>query len=251
LKILLTNDDGIDAIGIQTLAKELQKKGHQIIVVAPNKEKSASSHSITIWNPLHVQKHSENQYSVSGTPVDCVCIATEILAKDNFDLVISGINSGQNMGEDVLYSGTVAAAIEALLLGHKAIAISVNEYQNQNFLTAAKIMVKLLDESIIQFVSDKQILNINVPNIDFDKIKGYKITRTGHRKYRNFIHQQKDPRGRDIFWVGGTESEWSNISGTDFSAVNSGYVSITPIYPKFTNEDSINELTEFIENRKL
>ena len=154
MKILLTNDDGIDAPGINILAEVLKKKNHEIIIAAPDKEQSATSHSITLHQPLRIIDKGENRFAITGSPADCIIIASRILVKDGVDLVISGINGGQNMAEDVLYSGTVAAALEAMFMGYKAIAVSLAAYTNQKFETAAFYMNKMLEKGIHKLIDN-------------------------------------------------------------------------------------------------
>lgn len=243
MRILLTNDDGFHAPGIQTLYKILKKK-HDVAIIAPNTEKSASSHSVTLFQPLRLFEKGKNCWAVTGTPADCSIIASKKMIHFVPDIVISGINRGQNMGEDVLYSGTIAASLEAMYLGMKSIAVSLVAFENEKYETAAKVVSKLLDENIIDYINDGEILNINVPNLEFDKIKGVKSTVLGHRTYNDFVVEQDDPFGKKIYWIGGSTPEWKEQKGSDYYSVNAGYVSITPIKPNF---DSKNNLDKFAE----
>lgn len=186
LKILLTNDDGWDAAGITCLFRELVDCGHKVTLVAPEHEKSATSHSLTIFQPLRLRKRAENVYSVNGFPADCVNLAQKV--QPAYDLVISGINGGPNMAEDILYSGTIGGAMEAMFLGYKAIALSILDFSDQYFETAARVMCKLLDRGIVNEIAHKSILNINVPNLPLEKIAGIKLAKPGTRLYLSLIH---------------------------------------------------------------
>lgn len=249
MRILLTNDDGIDAPGINILADVLKENGHEIIMVAPDQEQSATSHSITLHQPLRIWERDKNKYAVTGSPADCVILAEKIILKHPIDLVISGINGGQNMGEDILYSGTVAAALEAMFLGFKSISLSLASKVDQKFETAAFFMNKILKKGIHELIGEKEVFNINVPNVEISEIKGFKITRTGHRKYQDFVKEQKDPRGRKIYWIGGAVPLWSKIGNTDFKAISQNYISITPIYPNFTKKESFKKIENWIANK--
>jgi len=249
MKILLTNDDGIHAEGIKALEEELIARGHEIIVVAPLTQQSATSHSISLFKPMQFTQFGENRYALNGTPSDCMILGCQIIFDKSIDLVISGINSGPNMGEDVLYSGTVAAALEAMFLGFKSIAISITDYQDQKFVTAAKVMADLLDENIHELIKENESLNINVPNIDFDQIKGIKATETGHRKYYNFVREEKNEQGETVYFIGGDRPVWQEDVNSDASAVFSGYVSITPISPNFTKHTSYDKVKSWIETK--
>lgn len=247
MKILLTNDDGINAEGINVLADVLESAGHKIYVIAPEQEKSASSHSITLSHPLRINETGPGRYSVSGSPADCIILGFEVILKEKVDLVISGINRGQNLCEDVLYSGTVAAAVEAMYFGYPSIAVSLVLNQNYHYTSAAEVIKNLLSRNIHNLISRGEILNINVPDIALDQIAGYRITRTGHRKYQDFIKKMTDPRGRPVYWVGCANPVWDNTPGTDSHAVMNNLVSITPITIDFTNLRSFEKLENFIK----
>lgn len=232
--ILLTNDDGVFAEGIEELAKVLRKK-YFVTIVAPDRERSAASHSLTLHHPLRIVKVSKNKYAIDGTPADCVILAINSILKRKPDLVISGINNGPNMGEDILYSGTVSAAIEAMNMGYPAIAVSLASYQKGDFSDCAIIIDSLLDKDFISILSPKTILNINIPPFSINEIKGIKVTKLGHRIYTDFIEERNDPRGKPYFWIGGQVPKWSEGGKTDFDAIKAGYVSITPINVDMTN----------------
>ncbi len=246
MRILLTNDDGIDAPGINILAGKLEDE-HEIVIVAPEKEQSATSHSITLFKPIRILEKGDNRYAITGTPTDCISIAFQVILKKPVDLVISGINGGQNMSEDVLYSGTVAAALEAMFLGNKAIALSLASYTEQKFETAAFYMKKMLDKGIFQTIGKKEILNINVPNVEISKVKGIKITELGHRHYTDFVKEQKDEQGKKYYYIGGDEPFWCKDKNKDSRAIAENYISITPIYPDFTKKDSFPIIKKWID----
>lgn len=250
MHILLTNDDGYHATGIQTLSRHLKQSGFQVTVVAPLSERSAASHSLTLRKSIRVQKVNETDYTVDGTPVDSVIIAVQRLLKQPIDLVISGINAGQNMGEDIHYSGTVAAAKEAAFFGYKAIAVSINEYSNQNFETAARWMCLMLKQNLDSILQKNQVLNINVPNIEFNQVKGIRLTTTGHRKYYNFIQLVEEDDKGFSYIIGGDKPVWEEIKGTDSEAISENYVSITPLGFEMTKGDSFPVLLEWLEENE-
>lgn len=251
MRILLTNDDGIDAYGINILAKELESNGHKVIIVAPDKEQSASSHSITLHQPLRILYRSENRFAVTGSPADCIILAEKVVLKKPVDLVISGINNGRNMGEDILYSGTVAAALEAMFLGFRAISLSLASYIDQKFETAAYFMNKMLDNELYKLIAKNEVFNINIPNVDISEVKGIKITQVGHRKYQDFVKEQIDPRGRKIYWIGGAKPLWSKEGNTDFKAVSQNYISITPISPDFSKKESYEKIKNWVRKNNI
>ncbi|WP_027338759.1 5'/3'-nucleotidase SurE [Halonatronum saccharophilum] len=230
MKILLTNDDGIFAPGIQNLCKELEKE-HEVVVVAPDRERSAAGHSITLHHPLRAKEMSfegieSKCIAIDGTPADCVKIAIESLLEDKPDFVISGINAGPNLGYDVLYSGTVSAAVEGLLLGVSAIAISLVTDDKWEFSQGAKFVNKLLKEYKRRDLAKDILLNVNLP-VDFNGSS--RITKLGNRSYTNSFEQRLDPRGERYYWLAGEAVEEDNDEETDVRAINEGYASITPI----------------------
>lgn len=247
MHLLLTNDDGINAKGIQTLAAYCRKANYDVTIVAPLQERSAASHSLTLRRPIRVEKIKENEYSVDGTPVDCVIIALQKLVNKPIDLVISGINAGQNMGEDIHYSGTVAAAKEAAFFGYKSIAISINSYTDQLYETAAFWLLKMLQQNLIESLATNQVLNINIPNIPKDKINGIRLTSTGHRKYYNFIKLREEDDKGFSYIIGGDKPIWDNMKGSDAEAVAENHISLTPIGFEMTKGDSFPVLLEWLE----
>ncbi|MDD2229109.1 MAG: 5'/3'-nucleotidase SurE [Candidatus Cloacimonetes bacterium] len=251
MKILLTNDDGIFAPGLRALAAELKDAGHEITIIAPDRERSAASHSLSLGTDILVQNIADGEYAVGGTPVDCTVIALQKILTEPVDLVISGINAGQNMGEDVLYSGTVAAAVEASLMGNRAIAISINSYRDQKYEVAAKWMRKMLDLGIDQLAEPHGVLNINIPNIELSKVKGIRITKTGHRKYYNFIKVIEEREKEFTYRVGGDMPVWDTERGTDADAIAEGYISITPLGFDLTRGEAFPAILEWVETNKL
>ncbi|MBS3741355.1 MAG: 5'/3'-nucleotidase SurE [Candidatus Cloacimonetes bacterium] len=246
-KILLTNDDGVSADGIRKLA-EVLKKTYDVIIVAPDRERSASSQALTLHSPLRLKEIENNVFSVDGTPTDCVNLATNIVDNNGIDLVISGINRGQNMGEDVLYSGTVAAAIEAMNLGYPAIAVSLTD-PTSSFLDCAKIIHSILENDIFSIITEKTIFNINIPPLPPNEIKGIKVTKLGHRVYNDFIQERVDPRGKSYFWIGGEAPQWQGDEKTDVYAIQHGYVSITPITIDMSDYNYFPVIKKWLEDK--
>ena len=237
MRILLTNDDGIDAQGINVLGKYLAEAGHELTWCAPKTQQSAASHSITLHKPIQLYKYSDTRFAVDGRPTDSVLIAYNKFGIGAFDLVISGINQGQNLAEDILYSGTVAAAIEACFLGYPSIAISVTSFVDVKYETAAHYLCQLLDQGIVDMIAEKEVLNINVPNVDISEIKGYKITHPGHRRYDNFVKEIDAPDGNKLYWISG-EVIWGDDDLADTAVVQKNYISISPIFPDFSKKES-------------
>ncbi|MCF7912172.1 MAG: 5'/3'-nucleotidase SurE [Candidatus Cloacimonetes bacterium] len=237
MRILLTNDDGIDAPGINVLGRHLAEAGHEITYCAPQTQQSAASHSITLHAPVRLFKHNENRYSVAGKPTDSVLIAYHLFGIEAFDLVISGINQGQNMAEDILYSGTVAAAIEASFVGYRSIAVSVTSFTDVRYDTAAAYLCRLLKAGLADQIRPEEVLNINVPNVEIDAIKGVKITHPGHRHYENFVTEIKAPRNNMLYWISG-DVVWAEDKDADTAVIQENYISISPIYPDFSKKQA-------------
>ncbi len=247
----MLNDDGIFAPGIRILARGLQHCGHQVIMIAPDAERSAASHSLSLKRDIRVCKRAENEYAIGGTPVDCAVIALQKIITEPVDLVISGINAGQNMGEDVLYSGTVAAAAEASLMGYKTIAVSINSYSDQKYETAATWMCRMLENGLATLAQPHQVLNINVPNIAPDEVKGIRLTRTGHRKYYNFVKIVEEFTDGFSYRIGGDLPVWDKEHGTDAEAVSEGYISITPLGFNLTHGEAFPLILEWLEEHRF
>lgn len=226
MKILLSNDDGIYAKGLRVLYEAMKSFG-DVKVVAPDRNRSGASNSLTLSNPLRVKKIEADFWSVEGTPTDCVHLALTGLFNELPDIVISGINDGSNLGDDILYSGTVAAATEGRCLGLPAIAISLAG--NQHFETAAAVIQKLLQQIIRNPLPKQTILNVNVPDIVLAELKDYEVTRLGARHIAEPVVKATDPRGHEIYWVGPAGAESDAGPGTDFHAIANRHVSITPL----------------------
>lgn len=251
MNILITNDDGIRADGIIELAKELSTIGN-VYVVAPESQKSATGHAITIHNPIMVNDEfiDENikAYSISGTPADCVKVGIEALFKDiNIDLVLSGINNGPNLGTDVVYSGTVSAAIEGLIQNKPSIAVSYDDFniEKEVYRKSAKYVVTLINSIKDKLeLLDDCVLNMNIPKTE---VKGFKVTKLGERKYDNVIEDRFSPRGKRYVWIGGDVRDEKQDEESDIVSVENGYISITPVNIDMTNLGKMNVL----KNMKL
>lgn len=234
--ILLTNDDGYFSDGITILGDELAKK-HRVFMIAPDREQSACSHSLTLNRPLRMHKIGQNQWITDGTPTDCVMLGVHShLKKTPPDMIISGINHGPNMGDDITYSGTVAAAIEGAILGIPSVAVSQTSPSASSLRNAARFMLRLIDAYQSFELDSQTFLNVNFPPGNGRAFKKFAITRQGVRKYNDIVHSKKDPRGIPYYWIGG-EPKWKKIKGSDYSAVSDGIVSITPMKLQFTDED--------------
>jgi 5'-nucleotidase len=254
MRILLSNDDSVHATGIKELFKELKKVG-EVWVVAPLEEKSTTGHSLTIHKPIRVLKMEKQFYGVSGSPADCVNIGIREILKFNPDLVVSGINRGANLGQDVYYSGTVSAAREACIWGIPAIAVSLSvEFakvlrgQKMQYGAAARVTANLIRQIMGRSKSKPiplhTLLNINVPNLPFHKIKGIRLARQGFRHYSGSILKRTDHRGRDYFWIGGKYKGYRKDDGTDCFAVDQGFVSVTPMQLDVTDDKYMRSLTD-------
>jgi 5'-nucleotidase len=240
--ILVSNDDGIHSEGIAALADVLAPLG-EVVVVAPDRERSAVSHSLTLHRPLRVQELGPHRYAVDGTPTDCVNLAINGVLPRRPDLVVSGINKGANLGDDVTYSGTVSAAMEGTLLGVPAVAISLIGRNQFHFDQAAAFAARLATWVIERGLPADTLLNVNVPAArDGTPVRGFALTRMGRRRYGDAIVEKVDPRGKKYYWIGGEELEFVQEEGTDFHAVASGLISVTPIHLDLTNYKSFDAL---------
>ena len=246
MKILLSNDDGYFAKGLLVLAAALKERA-DITIVAPDKNRSAASNSLTLELPLRASEIEPNFYKVDGTPADCVHLAITGLIETEPDMVIAGINHGANMGDDVLYSGTLAAATEGRFLGFPAIAISLASNEPQYFETAAEVAVYLLRRIQEKPLAQDVVLNVNVPDIPVAELKGYQVTRLGQRHKSEPVIKSQDPRGRPIYWVGPPGLARDDGFGTDFDAVRTNYVSITPLQLDLTRYELMDDLSEWID----
>ncbi|MCL2912856.1 5'/3'-nucleotidase SurE [Shewanella corallii] len=246
MKILISNDDGVHAPGIRALADELASVA-KVMVVAPDRNCSGASNSLTLTNPLRINRLENGYISVNGTPTDCVHLAIRELYEDEPSIVVSGINAGANLGDDTLYSGTVAAAMEGRFLGLPAIAVSLVGRKLQHYATAAHYACRIVEGLKNSPLAADQILNINVPDLPLHEIQGIKITRLGARHRAEGMVRTQDPAGREIFWLGPPGEEQDAGEGTDFDAVANGYVSITPLTVDLTAYRQIAQLQDWIE----
>ena len=246
MNILLSNDDGYQAPGLLKLAEQLSTIG-EIVVVAPDQDRSGASNSLTLVNPLRARTMENGFIRVDGTPTDCVHLAITGLLETEPDLVVSGINAGPNMGDDVLYSGTVAAATEGRFLGLPAIAISMNSHDPEHFETGARVAEELVRRLIEAPLSENVILNVNVPDIPYEQLRGIVSTRLGHRHKAEPVVKSKDPRGRTIYWVGPAGAEQDAGPGTDFHTVRQGCVSVTPLQVDLTRHSALQTVSEWLD----
>ncbi|MCK6262313.1 5'/3'-nucleotidase SurE [Vibrio sp. ZSDE26] len=245
LKILISNDDGVHAEGIHALANALKDLA-TIIIVAPDRNRSGASNSLTLEQPLRVNEISPQVFSVQGTPTDCVHFALNELMKDDLpDLVLSGINHGANLGDDVLYSGTVAAAMEGHFLGVQSIAFSL--VGKVNFDSAALVAKKIVEQHIAQPIPTNRLLNVNIPDTDDHQELSIKVTRLGARHHAENMIKQKDPRGHDIYWLGPPGKEQDAGEGTDFYAIDKGQVSVTPLQVDLTAHESLRAMEHWFK----
>ncbi|MCX8022812.1 MAG: 5'/3'-nucleotidase SurE [Syntrophorhabdaceae bacterium] len=236
--ILLTNDDGVHSEGLLVL-KEYLSKGHTVYVVAPEKERTCVAHGITLHKPLRLKEVGGHIFSSNGTPADCVLLGLKILLPEKPDFVISGINRGPNMGQDVHYSGTVAAAEEAALSNIPSLAISIDGRKDFHFHDASLIVGELIEMLKNRPFPYHTFLNVNIPNIQKDKINGFMVTRLGKRVYNDTVLERMDPRGYKYYWIAGGGDDFEMVEGTDFYAVKRGFVSISPLELDMTNSESM------------
>lgn len=238
-RILVTNDDGIYSEGLKKLAAACRAVG-EVIIVAPDREQSAASHALTLNRPLRLLEIAENEYIVDGTPTDCVNLAVlKLLKGARPDLIVSGINFGPNLGDDVTYSGTISAAFEGALLNIPSIAFSATVGEHFSFDRCAAFAGELTRIALDRHKDPRIILNVNFPVGPFS---GVKITRLGRRVYSEGVIERLDPRGRKYYWIGGEPPVWTPGEGTDFDAIHAGFVSITPLHLDLTHEPSIPSL---------
>lgn len=242
--ILVTNDDGFFSKGIQILAETLQTVG-EVFIVAPDRDRSAVSHALTMHRPLKVDLIKERCYSVNGTPTDCVALGIKKLLPRQPDLVVSGINKGANLGEDITYSGTVSAAIEGTILGVPSFAISLVGERPFRYEVAAYYAVKIAKFILEKKLPQDTLLNVNVPNKPLEEILGIRVTKQGKRSYENSIHEIYSPWGEKQYWIGGGVISWYELEGTDIQAVVSGFVSITPLHIDLTNYSAVDYLKKY------
>ena len=241
MRLLCTNDDGILATGLEALVRAAEPLG-EITVVAPDREQSATSHSLTLHHPVRPVQLGQRRFQVDGTPTDCVMLAVEGLMSERPDFVLSGVNHGSNMGEDVLYSGTVAAAMEGLMLGIPSVAISFAggdlRADPEPLLESVGPLRHLLAHlTSLPALPRDTLLNVNLPPVPPDEIRGVRLTRLGRRVYSNSLTPMSDPWGRPIYWIGGGSASWTGESDSDFQAIRDGYISVTPLHLDLTHFD--------------
>lgn len=245
MRILLSNDDGVFAKGISVLYQALSEH-HDVTVIAPDRNCSGASNSLSLHQPLRISQMDNGFYSVNGTPSDCVHLGVNRFLQEDPELVVSGINHGANLGDDVIYSGTVAAATEGRYMGLPAIAVSLVSRKTDNFKTAGQIVVEIIDKLASHPLPANQILNVNVPDVAPEKVKGIKITRQGRRHRAEGMVKDTDPFGREIYWYGPAGAEQDAGPGTDFHAIANNYCSVTPLSVDMTAHKSIAEIEEWL-----
>lgn len=239
--ILVTNDDGVRSPGIRALAEALHDLG-RVVVIAPDRNRSAVGHALTLEHPLRAEELKTDVFAVDGTPTDCVNLGVHGLIQATPDLVVSGINLGSNVGDDITYSGTVCAAMEASLMGLPAIAVSLDtrQFKTEELLGAARFSRKLAMKVLQSGLPTDTFLNVNIPS---GVCRGVRLTRQGKRKYGEAIVCKQDPRGRNYFWIGGGDVGYEDIPGSDCNALQDGLISVTPLHTNLTNDLSRQELT--------
>ena len=247
MRLLLSNDDGCHAPGLTALRAAMAEICDDMVTVAPDRNRSGASNSLTLERPLRVNRVADGLYSVDGTPTDCVHLATTGLFEQDADMVVSGINQGANLGDDVLYSGTVAAATEGRSLGLPAVAVSLIGENPRHYDTAARVAVSVVRLLIDHPLPNDTILNVNVPDLAFGELGGYAATRLGNRHRAERLVEDSDPRGRPIFWIGRAGGEADAGPGTDFHAVAQGQVSITPIQIDLTQHSAVSSVDEWVQ----
>jgi 5'-nucleotidase len=248
VKILLSNDDGYQAPGLRALMGAL-KGIAELDVVAPDRNRSGASNSLTLENPIRAHQEPDGVIRVDGTPTDCVHLAITGLLEEEPDMVIAGINAGANMGDDVLYSGTVAAATEGRFLGLPAIAISLASFDSDDYSGAARVAAELVTKLVANPLPADTILNVNVPPLPWAEIRGFQVCRLGARHKSEPMIRAEDPRRRPIYWIGPAGGEQDAGPGTDFHAVRNGYVAVTPLQIDLTRHSSLDYIEQWLQDR--
>lgn len=241
--ILVTNDDGVHSPGIISLYKAVRHLGNAYIV-APDRERSAAGHSLTLHRPLKVSQVKEGIYSINGTPTDCVTVAINKILPERPSLVVSGINRGANLGDDITYSGTVSAAVEGTMFGIPSVAFSLPSAKHYNFDTASAVAFKIASYVLKYSLPYDTLLNVNIPNVDKASIKGIRFTRQGKRIYDGAIQETFDPWGEKHYWIGGGKPYWERGNDTDIETLEANYISVTPIHLDLTNYDALSFFKE-------
>jgi len=252
MRVLVSNDDGVDAPGLQVLARRLSVVG-EVVVVAPDRDRSGASNSLTLDQPIRVQRLEDGRYRVAGTPTDCVHLALAGLLDKEPDIVVSGINNSANLGDDVIYSGTVSAAMEGRFLGLPAIAVSLasKDHKGEHFPSAAQAALVIMQRLLVDPLPADTILNVNVPDLPWAEIRGFAVTRLGKRHRSAPCIPQLDPRGRPMYWIGPPGEAEDDGPGTDFHAVRAGYISITPIHVDLTRFQALEKVSGWVESLTL
>lgn len=248
MRVLVSNDDGVDAPGIRTLAQTLRAAGHEVLLVAPDRDRSGASNSLTLDMPVRVVQQDDATWRVHGTPTDCVHIALTGMLESEPDIVVSGINNVANLGDDVIYSGTVAAATEGRFLGLPAVAMSLATADGvgRHYETAARAAVEIIARLHTDPLPADTILNVNVPDRPWDEVHGFEVTRLGNRHRAEHCVRQVDPRGRQWWWIGAAGAEQDAGPGTDFDAVRRGFISITPIHVDLTRYQALEQVASWV-----
>ncbi len=248
MRVLVSNDDGVDAPGIRMLAEQLRGAGHEVTVVAPDRDRSGASNSLTLDLPIRLKRIDHYTCSVAGTPTDCVHLALTGMLEFDPDIVVSGINNSANLGDDVIYSGTVSAAMEGRFLGLPAVAVSLvsHNHDPRHFQTAARAAVEIVAQLKADPLPADTILNVNVPDLPWQEIKGFEVTRLGNRHRSEPCLPQTDPRGGTVYWIGPAGREQDAGPGTDFHAVRTGFISITPIQVDLTRYQALEKVASWV-----
>ncbi|MBB5877222.1 MULTISPECIES: 5'/3'-nucleotidase SurE [Xanthomonas] len=248
MRVLVSNDDGVDAPGIRMLAEQLRGAGHEVTVVAPDRDRSGASNSLTLDLPIRLKRIDHYTCSVAGTPTDCVHLALTGMLEFDPDIVVSGINNSANLGDDVIYSGTVSAAMEGRFLGLPAVAVSLvtHNHEPKHFQTAARAAVEIVAQLKADPLPADTILNVNVPDLPWQEIKGFEVTRLGNRHRSEPCLPQTDPRGGTVYWIGPAGREQDAGPGTDFHAVRTGFISITPIQVDLTRYQALEKVASWV-----
>ncbi|WP_225764075.1 5'/3'-nucleotidase SurE [Stenotrophomonas sp. Marseille-Q4652] len=248
MRVLVSNDDGVDAPGIRMLAEELRGAGHEVTVVAPDRDRSGASNSLTLDLPIRLKRIDHYTCSVAGTPTDCVHLALTGMLEYEPDIVVSGINNAANLGDDVIYSGTVSAAMEGRFLGFPAVAVSLvtRNHEAKNFQSAARAAVEIVARLKADPLPADTILNVNVPDLPWSDIRGFEVTRLGNRHRAEGCIAQTDPRGGTVYWIGPAGTEQDAGPGTDFHAVRTGHISITPIQVDLTRYQALEKVASWV-----
>lgn len=248
MRVLVSNDDGVDAPGIRILAEGLREAGHEVLIVAPDRDRSGASNSLTLDMPLRVIQIDASTWRVHGTPTDCVHVAINGLLEVEPDIVVSGINNTANLGDDVIYSGTVAAAMEGRFCGLPAVAMSLvtSDHDGRHYDTAARAAVEIVARLKADPLPANTILNVNVPDVPWDALEGFEVTRLGNRHRAEACRPLEDPRGRMFWWIGAAGAEQDAGPGTDFHAVRTGHIAITPIHVDLTRYQALDQVAGWV-----